>query len=181
MEKSERKHLGGKIKQVRVSLGMSQSELAVASKINMRTIARVEAGESIPGHKTAVRLARALGISLMEIEGGQTELSPKSPLRQTQRAEPSQQEKTSLVNEKNLISLLQSLALSSPQTEFEAMALQCFRYFLNEPGKLWLLYALSPNGSREMYREQLIHLLGREPSTDQLQTVAEMRDLLFGK
>jgi transcriptional regulator with XRE-family HTH domain len=57
------------IRSRRRKLGLSQSELAKAAGVNVRQIARYEAGEQQPVLSAAVALADALGISVAELAG----------------------------------------------------------------------------------------------------------------
>jgi transcriptional regulator with XRE-family HTH domain len=53
----------------RKELGLSQSELAKATGISLRQLARYEAGQQEPGLSGAIALADALGISLAQLAG----------------------------------------------------------------------------------------------------------------
>ena len=53
----------------RADLGMSQQQLADAAKINVRQIARYEAGDNDPSFSVAIQLAEALNISLAQLAG----------------------------------------------------------------------------------------------------------------
>ena len=57
------------LKTRRAALGMSQVELASASGLSLRQIARYEAGEQQPSLSGAVALAETLDISLMQLAG----------------------------------------------------------------------------------------------------------------
>jgi transcriptional regulator with XRE-family HTH domain len=57
------------IRSQRHKLGLSQSELAKAAGVNVRQIARYEAGEQQPVLSVAVALADALGISVAQLAG----------------------------------------------------------------------------------------------------------------
>jgi transcriptional regulator with XRE-family HTH domain len=57
------------IRSRRRKLGLSQSELAKAAGVNVRQIARYEAGEQQPVLSAASKLADALGISLSQLAG----------------------------------------------------------------------------------------------------------------
>lgn len=57
------------IRSRRLSLGLSQTELAKTVGVNVRQIARYEAGEQEPGLSVAVSLADALDISLSQLAG----------------------------------------------------------------------------------------------------------------
>lgn len=50
------------LKEIRQSKHMTQMELAIKSGLSLPTVGRVERGDCKPSYKTAVRIARALGI-----------------------------------------------------------------------------------------------------------------------
>lgn len=60
--------IGKKIKEVRVKRGLSQEELAEASKMNLRTIQRIESNESTPRGKTLKLIYDALDIAVIETD-----------------------------------------------------------------------------------------------------------------
>ena len=60
------------MKQRRTELGLSQAELAAQVGTDGRQIRRYEAGESQPSISVARSIARALGITLDELAGGET-------------------------------------------------------------------------------------------------------------
>jgi len=51
----------------RAALGLTQAELARRVKVDVRTLARWEAGETHPTSRNLKRLARALGVSLSDL------------------------------------------------------------------------------------------------------------------
>ncbi|WP_433680661.1 helix-turn-helix domain-containing protein [Nocardia sp. CA-119907] len=53
----------------RNQLGLTQSQIAETIGVNLRQVVRYEAGEQEPAFSVAVRLAKALGISLAELAG----------------------------------------------------------------------------------------------------------------
>jgi len=55
--------LSKKIKELRIRLGLSQDELATTSQLNLRTVQRVENGETEPRGDTLKRLANALNVT----------------------------------------------------------------------------------------------------------------------
>lgn len=57
------------IKARRSELGLSQQQLADAADINIRQVARYEAGDNEPSFGVAIQLAEALNISLAELAG----------------------------------------------------------------------------------------------------------------
>lgn len=59
--------LGKRVKELRLSNGFSQEYLADASKLNLRTIQRIEGGTTIPRGDTLIRLSIALKISPDEL------------------------------------------------------------------------------------------------------------------
>ena len=59
--------LGKRVKEFRLSNGFSQEYLADESKLNLRTIQRIEGGTTIPRGDTLIRLSTALKISPDEL------------------------------------------------------------------------------------------------------------------
>jgi len=59
--------LAQKIKDLRNRKGLSQEQLADAAKINLRTVQRIEAGETEPRGDTLTRIANALNIKPEEL------------------------------------------------------------------------------------------------------------------
>lgn len=55
------------IKKVRLTVGMSQEELAKASGVSRVAIARYEAGERVPSVIIAARIANALGCKVDDL------------------------------------------------------------------------------------------------------------------
>ncbi|MCE6991440.1 helix-turn-helix domain-containing protein [Dyadobacter sp. CY323] len=58
---------GQKIKEIRTRLGMTQQELALKAKVNLRTIQRIENGEVIPRSYTLKIIASVLNIEAAEL------------------------------------------------------------------------------------------------------------------
>lgn len=56
-----------RIKELRIRQGLSQDELASQSGLSLRTIQRIENGESDPRGDTLKRLAQALHVSMDEL------------------------------------------------------------------------------------------------------------------
>lgn len=56
-------NLANKIKDLRDRKGFSQEQLAEESKLSLRTIQRIEKGESIPRGDTLIKLTQALGVT----------------------------------------------------------------------------------------------------------------------
>jgi len=56
-------NLAIKIKDLRNRKGLSQEQLAEESKLSLRTVQRIEKGESIPRGDTLVKLTQALGVT----------------------------------------------------------------------------------------------------------------------
>ena len=56
-------NLAKKIKELRTRIGFSQDELAETAKINLRTVQRIESGETEPRGDTLRRLALALNVT----------------------------------------------------------------------------------------------------------------------
>lgn len=66
-----RQALGKRIRAIRESIGMTQSELAVAAKIGRVTEVRIENGEQSPRYETLLAIARALERPIVDLlEGG---------------------------------------------------------------------------------------------------------------
>ncbi|MHB9143180.1 MAG: DUF4870 domain-containing protein [Paludibacter sp.] len=63
----EKEILGKRVKELRLSNGFSQENLADESALNLRTIQRIESGTTIPRGDTLLRLASALKISPDEL------------------------------------------------------------------------------------------------------------------
>lgn len=59
--------LAKKIKELRSKKGLSQDELAIASQLNLRTIQRIESGETEPRGDTLKRLANSLDVAPDEL------------------------------------------------------------------------------------------------------------------
>jgi transcriptional regulator with XRE-family HTH domain len=59
--------IGGKIKEIRKRKGLSQEELAESSKVNLRTIQRIENNESEPRGKTLNLICGVLDINAEDI------------------------------------------------------------------------------------------------------------------
>jgi transcriptional regulator with XRE-family HTH domain len=57
-----------RIKEIRLKRGLSQIELALKAKISRATMFRIEDGQK-PGPKICFRLAQALDVSMLELEG----------------------------------------------------------------------------------------------------------------
>lgn len=60
--------IGKRIKEIRLKKGLSQEELAEASKVNLRTIQRIENNETKPREKTLQLIFNALEIEIIERE-----------------------------------------------------------------------------------------------------------------
>lgn len=59
--------IGRKINETRKSKGLTQEELAELSKVNLRTIQRIENNESEPRGKTLMLICEALDINLEDL------------------------------------------------------------------------------------------------------------------
>jgi transcriptional regulator with XRE-family HTH domain len=59
--------LSQKVKELRISAGSSQEELASATQLSLRTIQRIESGETQPRGDSLKRLAQALGVATEEL------------------------------------------------------------------------------------------------------------------
>lgn len=60
--------IGNRIKEIRLKKGLSQEELAEASKVNLRTIQRIENNKTKPREKTLQLIFNALEIEIIERE-----------------------------------------------------------------------------------------------------------------
>ena len=60
--------IGKRIKEIRLKKGLSQEELAESSKVNLRTIQRIENNETKPREKTLQLIFNALEIEIIERE-----------------------------------------------------------------------------------------------------------------
>ncbi|WP_430409735.1 DUF4870 domain-containing protein [Kordia sp.] len=59
--------IGVKIKEARKTKGLTQEELSETAKINLRTIQRIESGESEPRGKTMLLICEALSLNVEDI------------------------------------------------------------------------------------------------------------------
>ena|SRR6185437_7237021 len=69
--------LSQKVKELRMSAGTSQEELADATRLSLRTIQRIENGETQPRGDSLKRLARALGVATEEFTRGLASEAPQ--------------------------------------------------------------------------------------------------------
>src|SRR5262245_36317283 len=60
--------IGKRIKEIRIKRGLSQEQLAEASKVNLRTIQRIESDETTPRGSTRRLIFDALDIEMIEPE-----------------------------------------------------------------------------------------------------------------
>lgn len=60
-------NVGKKIKELRAQKGFSQEQLAENSGVSIRTVQRVETGETVPNGDTLIKLSHALNVSLDDI------------------------------------------------------------------------------------------------------------------
>lgn len=68
------KEIGGKIKEIRITKGFTQEELAENASVNLRTIQRIENNENNPSGKTLRLICEALNVNLESIyDYGKTE------------------------------------------------------------------------------------------------------------
>lgn len=65
----EKNILAAKIKELRMAKGYSQEYLSDAAQLSLRTIQRMENGETVPRGDTLNRLAKALEVSISELTG----------------------------------------------------------------------------------------------------------------
>ena len=59
----DNQNLANKIKDLRNRKGFSQENLSEESKLSLRTIQRIEKGESIPRGDTLIKISQALGVT----------------------------------------------------------------------------------------------------------------------
>ncbi|WP_289055064.1 helix-turn-helix domain-containing protein [Carboxylicivirga marina] len=59
----ENKNLANKVKELRELIGYTQEQLSEESKLSLRTIQRIESGQSIPKGDTLMRLTKSLGVT----------------------------------------------------------------------------------------------------------------------
>ncbi|MDO8531873.1 MAG: helix-turn-helix transcriptional regulator [Dehalococcoidia bacterium] len=69
--KAGRQKLGGRIRTLRKSAGMTQGALAAATRIGRVTLVRIENGEQSPRIETLIALSRALGRPVAELLGSE--------------------------------------------------------------------------------------------------------------
>jgi transcriptional regulator with XRE-family HTH domain len=70
--------IGKKINEVRKSKGLTQEELADLSKVNLRTIQRIENNESEPRGKTLILICEALDIDVEELISSKKQMEDNS-------------------------------------------------------------------------------------------------------
>lgn len=58
---------GARLREVRLSRGMTQAQLAQKAEVSVAYVGRLEAGAAAPGIDLAARLAKALGAALPEL------------------------------------------------------------------------------------------------------------------
>ena len=73
-----RESLANNLKQLRKKKGFSQQELAALSQLSLRTVQRIEKGETEPIGHTLTQLANALEVSPEQLQNDDT--SNKSPI-----------------------------------------------------------------------------------------------------
>ena len=72
--------LGARVRTARESKGMTQSDLARATRLSPGAVSRIEHGERVPGSTTLARLAQALGLEVGALlNGGQPQPKPRPP------------------------------------------------------------------------------------------------------
>ncbi|MBV6474500.1 MAG: hypothetical protein JPMHGGIA_02824 [Saprospiraceae bacterium] len=59
--------LGDCIKKVREAKGLSQKEVALASKIDTSNYSKIESGKTDPAFSSVVKIAKALGVELADL------------------------------------------------------------------------------------------------------------------
>lgn len=61
-----KKFSGARVREIRENNGLTRDELAMISRVSVRAIAYTETEERTPGGVTVGRLARALGVKVIE-------------------------------------------------------------------------------------------------------------------
>jgi len=69
--------LGEKVKELRIRIGLSQEELAERSQLSLRTVQRIENGETTPRGDTLIRLSIALKVDTEELTDPNLTEEPK--------------------------------------------------------------------------------------------------------
>lgn len=59
--------VGTEIRNRRRTLGLTQADIAEATGLSQQAISSIEKGRSLPGLDTAVRIARALGVTVEDL------------------------------------------------------------------------------------------------------------------
>lgn len=80
MDSSDKSHLGGIIKQQRISLPMTLQELAAKSGVSASHLGRIERGERFPSAHILQKIAKPLGFEEDELFTLAGYLSPQSPV-----------------------------------------------------------------------------------------------------
>ena len=73
--------LGKKIKELRLRSGISQDELSEISQLSLRTIQRIENGETEPRGDSLKRLSKAFNINVEELTTATSDELPRSKLK----------------------------------------------------------------------------------------------------
>ena len=60
-------NLGRNVKELRLSSNMSQTDLAVKAKVRQPLISKMESGKGNPTLDSIVKIARALGVTVIEL------------------------------------------------------------------------------------------------------------------
>jgi transcriptional regulator with XRE-family HTH domain len=76
---------GERVRALRRARGLTQAQLAEAAELQTPAISRIESGQLGVSTSSAVRLARALGVSVAELFGA---ASPQPPAPDTSRLDP---------------------------------------------------------------------------------------------
>jgi transcriptional regulator with XRE-family HTH domain len=80
MDSNQRNHLGGIIKQQRISLSLTLQELAAKSGVSASHLGRIERGERFPSAHILQRIASPLAFGEDELFTLAGYLSPQSPM-----------------------------------------------------------------------------------------------------
>lgn len=78
--------IGKKVRDRRLKMGLSQSDLAKNAKTSLTTINRLEKGRQLPQSSTLREIARALGVTESELLGGPMAPQNETPTQSPDRA-----------------------------------------------------------------------------------------------
>jgi transcriptional regulator with XRE-family HTH domain len=165
MKKQERAILAKRIGELRESRGMTQAELANRAGIAVRTISRIECGDTVPGPKTTDRISRALGVESESILRSET-------VGRVAR------ERAAGITNLDVRQAIRTLLDSSPETDSEKLLLQYSKFSLTETTRLWVLYLIAPEVHRQAILDLIVKVSG-SLDTNLVRHLDEIRDLLL--